>query len=238
MIRFNLLGNRTALDYRGKYLLLAYLLVFGFSTMYMLSSYIGYSREIGVLEIRAKTLESDLTLIRKDTIAVKDLEKKREQLNKRLSVIAKLRRGRTGVVRLLDDFNMSLPSRVWITEFTENGEVLSIKGYALGNQDIAQFMKRLERSDHFLTIDLVESRQVNISKLTGSVSEASAIPGNIGGEAAAPAPDTEQQTLVTSGEGLDANQLIPIKEFVLRARISYQGKLRMSDYTIPAGGAQ
>jgi type IV pilus assembly protein PilN len=238
MIRFNLLGNRTALDYRGKYLLLVYLVIFGFSTMYMLSAYLGYSREIGVLEIRSKTLESDLTLIRKDTIAVKDLEKKREQLNKRLSVIAKLRRGRTGVVRLLDDFNMSLPSRVWLTEFTENGEVLSIKGYALGNQDIAQFMKRLERSDHFLTIDLVESRQVSISKVDGNVTEASALPGNLGGGPEIPIKTAEEQTLVTSGEGLDANQQIPIKEFVLRARISYQGKLRMSDYNIAAGGAR
>jgi type IV pilus assembly protein PilN len=238
MIRFNLLGNRTALDYRGKYLLVGYLVFFGLVTIYMFSAYIGYSREIAVLELRSKTLESDLTLIRKDTIAVKDLEKKREQLNKRLSVIAKLRRGRTGVVRLLDDFNMSLPTRVWITEFTENSEILSIKGYALGNQDIAQFMKRLERSDHFLTIDLVESRQVSISKLSGSIGEASVLAEGLNSTESKVVDEAEEQSLVTSSGGLNSDEQIPIKEFLLRARVSYQGKLRMSDYDLVARGGK
>lgn len=204
------------------------------------STYLSYKREIGTAEIRIKTLESDLNLIRKDTQAVKSLEAKKDQLNKRLGVIAKLRRTRSGVVRLLDDFNMAIPARVWIVDFAETSENITLKGRALGNQDIAQFMKRLEKSDYFLSVDLVESKQVNFSKKTGAVTEAQGLSSGtiIGdsGQSASALPEIEKG-LVASGAALDAEQLIGIKEFTLKARVSYQGKLRTSDYRVKPGGS-
>jgi type IV pilus assembly protein PilN len=234
MIKFNLLGNKTAIDYRGKYLMVLYALFLVAGAIYMGSSYLSYKRSIGTVEIRIKTLESDLNLIRKDTQAVKSLEAKREQLNKRLGIIAKLRRTRNGVVRLLDDFNMAIPARVWIVDFVESSENITIRGRALGNQDIAQFMKRLEKSDYFLSVDLVESKQVNYSKASGDVSDAQQ--QGVGSLVVNSAPGATstgpEQSLTSSGAALDADQLIGIKEFTLKTRVSYQGKLRMSDYKI------
>ena len=212
-----------------------YVLFLVVGAIYMGSSYLSYKRSIGTVEIRIKTLESDLNLIRKDTQAVKSLEAKREQLNKRLGIIAKLRRTRNGVVRLLDDFNMAIPARVWIVDFVESAENITIKGRALGNQDIAQFMKRLEKSDYFLSVDLIESKQVNYSKKTGAISDGQAQKtGSLvtNNSADVAQPNQPEQILTSSGAALDADQLVGIKEFTLKARVSYQGKLRMSDYKI------
>ena len=85
---------------------------------------------------------------------VKDLEKQREKLKNQLGVIEKLERGKAGPVKVLDELSGSIPKRVWITGFREQGGSLSLSGTAMDNADISEFMRALQKSPRFQDIQL------------------------------------------------------------------------------------
>jgi hypothetical protein len=129
------------------------------------------------------------------------LESKREDLNNKLAVIATLRRSKVGPVRVLDDLNMAVPERAWLSEIKEASGLLKINGVALDNQTVSLFMKDLEASDYFDNIELVESKQ-----------------------ALAKASDPSQLLDLTKGESSDS---VKINQFALQTRVLYAGKLKM-----------
>ncbi len=61
------------------------------------------------------------------------------------------------------------PDSEWLTSVTEKDNSLRVKGVAVNNPAIAQFMKRLEESPYIKTVDLISSKQAVISgvKLMG-----------------------------------------------------------------------
>jgi Tfp pilus assembly protein PilN len=61
-------------------------------------------------------------------------------------------------VRMLDDLNIDLPEKAWITEIKETAGLMRISGIALDETTIANFMRGLEGSEYFVKVDLGESR--------------------------------------------------------------------------------
>ena len=59
--------------------------------------------------------------------------------------------------------------RLWITDFTENNRKLHLKGQALTHEDVAEFLRRVNLSDYFVSSTLVSTRvgppQVDRSKI-------------------------------------------------------------------------
>jgi type IV pilus assembly protein PilN len=108
----------------------------------------------------AAKLERQLAALQETTKEVRELDKKRTELNDKLVVIATLKRNKAGPVRVMDDLNMSLPERAWLTEFREGAGTLRMIGTALDNQTIATYMKDLQASDYFTAVDLVETKQI------------------------------------------------------------------------------
>lgn len=86
---------------------------------------------------------------------VQDLLKKKEQLVQKQEIIEKLRKGKTGPVRALDDLSTEIPDRVWVTSFVDKGGNVEIKGLAIENEDVSAFMKALQRSKYFVRSSLV-----------------------------------------------------------------------------------
>jgi len=166
MIKINLLGDDTAVDHTG------ILFIGGYVASLVLLLALGFFMYQAVIsEIDEKTaeksnLEAELAQLQETTKEVKELEKKRQDLSSKLAVIATLKRNKVGPVRVLDDLNNAIPERAWLKSIREKGGVLRIEGIALDNQTIAIFMKDLEQSDYYQTIDLVETRQVIKSGVT------------------------------------------------------------------------
>ena len=159
MIRLNLLGEDPGIDKSllmmlGGFLasVIAFIGVFGM----MLSS---VNSEIVNLNTQIENFEDLLVDLRKKTKVVENLEKKRDELNSKLSVIAELKQNKLGPVRILDDLNTALPGKAWISSVEEKGQGMEISGHALDNQTIALFMKDLEQSNYFKKVDLVETKQ-------------------------------------------------------------------------------
>lgn len=159
MIKINLLGEENQADTSatvavGGYVASLAVIIIGF-----FMAYYSASGTVEELTERSENLNRQLTRLKELTKEVKDLEAKKKSLQEKLVVIATLQRSKTGPVRVMADLNGALPEKSWVTEVKESGGVFRLTGMALDNQTIADFMKDLDLSDYFDTVDLIETRQ-------------------------------------------------------------------------------
>ena len=159
MIRINLLGDDTAIDHSAKLMLGG--VVLSFVVELLVFSFLQMSVTSGITELtrQQETLDAELGKLRERTKEVRDLEKKRSDLGQKLAVIGLLKRNKMGPVRIMDDLNISVPEKAWLREVKESGGAMRIQGMALDAETIALFMKDLEASDYFVTVDLEETKQ-------------------------------------------------------------------------------
>ena len=86
---------------------------------------------------------------------IRKLTKEREEVDRRLAVIASLDRERYFRVQLLNDISEKLPSNSWLISVKEvGGTQISIDGVTFSNYLIADLMNNLEKSDHFNNVNL------------------------------------------------------------------------------------
>lgn len=133
----------------------AVLLICGYG-LFSLQANVRVSRE------RRDTLSSQVMVLRQKSGDVANLEQLKSELRRQLLMVATLKKRKRGPVRLLDDINTALPERAWITEMSEKGGVLQIRGKALDNQTISDFMRNLSGSHFLLDVDLNESKQETV----------------------------------------------------------------------------
>ena len=158
MIKINLLGDdggrdSSAVMWLGGFVLSMVVLGVSFFLLHQ-----GASQNVADATLEVEGLKNQLEQIQRTTKEVRDLEKKRKELHEKLAVIAKLKKSKLGPVRILDDLNTSIPERSWLTGLKESNGLLRIDGFALDNQTIATFMKDLEKSEYYLSVDLDESK--------------------------------------------------------------------------------
>ncbi|MEZ4754374.1 MAG: PilN domain-containing protein [Bdellovibrionota bacterium] len=161
MIRLNLLGEDPGIDKTTLKLLGGFfgsIIIFIATFAFLLSS---INTQISEMSLQIETFENQLVDLRKKTQVVENLEAKRDELNSKLSIIAELKQNKLGPVRVLDDLNIALPDKAWISSMQEKSQGMEIVGFALDNQTIALFMKDLERSGYFKRVDLVETKQAD-----------------------------------------------------------------------------
>ena len=149
MIKINLLGTSTVIDYSGQYIIAGFIgsVLISLGLFYFLLT--SASTETEELNQKSQRLQSELNHVQKITKEVKDLEAKKAEYNRKLVIIAKLKKNKLGPVRVLDDLNMALPEKAWLTEVKEQDDSLQITGRALDNQTVASFIRELEKSDYF-----------------------------------------------------------------------------------------
>ena len=230
MIRINLLGDDTKLDYSNRYI------IFGFVVVLLISSFFCYRlySETNV-EVRQLTLESErrsgeLKRLQEKTKLVRQNEEKKNILKEKLIILAKLRKNRVGPVRVLDDLNISMPDSIWIRSLSEGQERLDIVGRALDNQNIALFIQELQKSDYFLTVDLIESRQVYYSKKSGQVSTTPDFSSRYKGGKNSSKYTVRNKSRARRGQISENN--VRIKEFTLAAAINYAGDVEADNKNI------
>lgn len=108
---------------------------------------------------------------------IKQITKEREEVNKRLNLIASLDRHRYFRVRLLNDISYKLPSNCWLTDLSEQSpNKFTMDGIAFSNYTIADMMTNLEKSGLFAEVGLkiaekgkMKDREVMKFKLTANV---------------------------------------------------------------------
>ena len=98
----------------------------------------------------------------------KEIEKIKKQLqilDKKINVIKTLELNRKGPLRLLDSMTgIVVENRMWLTSMSDQKGNVSIKGIAIDEETVADFMRRLESSGLFASVNLKNMKQTSVGK--------------------------------------------------------------------------
>jgi len=90
---------------------------------------------------------------------LEEQRKARESLDQKITLIENLNAQRDLAPRLMDEFSRRLPEWVWLNEIVYDAKGISIKGRALSNNLIADYISNLEASPQIMSVNLVSSTQ-------------------------------------------------------------------------------
>ncbi len=87
------------------------------------------------------------------------VEQQRAFLQRKIGLINQLKAKQSGTVRIMETLSSGLPEWVWLTEAILAKQNLQIKGRALSNILISDYMRNLDKSGIFETVSLLNSAQ-------------------------------------------------------------------------------
>jgi type IV pilus assembly protein PilN len=167
MIRINLLPFRAARRKENiRRQISIFLLSFIFSFIALFYYQMQLDHQLGELKTKADDLKNTLKIFRKKSREVDNIKKALDTLKEKINVIKTLELNRRGPVRLMEAMTgMVIHKRMWFTDFSINNDAVVIKGNALDNKTVADFMTQLEQSGFFSTVNLTTLKQVTIQKV-------------------------------------------------------------------------
>jgi len=86
------------------------------------------------------------------------LEKTRDELARKVKIIEDLKSTQQRAVKMMDQLSSSLPEWVWLTNLNFNNNSLTLRGRALSNSLIADFINNLKATNFFHNIQFRDSR--------------------------------------------------------------------------------
>ncbi len=162
MIRINLLAVKEAQQAVGRRRQVALVILSVLLGLLMMTVPFSLQRRrLNQLDAQVATLQAEIAILNERAKEVRDLDKKRLDLEAKLKVITDLKERRVGPVRVLEDLSTATPEKLWVVEFTDVGGAATLTGMALDNQTIAAFMRHLLASNYFYEVDLVETAQTD-----------------------------------------------------------------------------
>ncbi|QXE91485.1 PilN domain-containing protein [Geomonas subterranea] len=124
----------------------------------------GYLRsQISTLKGEISASEAELATLKTKIGAIDNLKKLQADVKKKLDVLNRLRRGKTGPASRLAALSETVPDKLWLTKYSETGSSVSLSGGAMSEDLIAVFMKSLQASGSFGNVELVVSEQAENS---------------------------------------------------------------------------
>jgi len=141
-------------------------------------SFIAFILLLLLLQVSINSSVSDLKSQIKDSEALLvDLDKKignlekfkanKKELEQKLGVIATLEENRLAPVKTLDSLALLVPSNdIWLVKITQKDNNIKIDGVGKDNIVVADFMKDIEKFDPIKSVDLISSKNTEISGIT------------------------------------------------------------------------
>ena len=87
------------------------------------------------------------------------LEQQRTLLEKKINLITQLKSRQGAAVWILAGLSQNLPDWVWLTEASFKGDTVTIKGKAVNNKLVAEYLSNLENDSIFADVELKNSTQ-------------------------------------------------------------------------------
>jgi len=124
---------------------------------------------------------------------VKNIKAQQAELKDKLAVLDKLRAGRQGPVKMLDDLATIIPKKLWLRKMDEKGGAVTFEGTASTIDDVSAFMSALRRSQYFSAVELRKTaakadKQFRTVEFTISATANSTPEATLAGAPGAPAP--------------------------------------------------
>ena len=168
MIKVNLLPYRAARKKENIRLQVStFFLSIIFVTLSMYYYNLSLNNKINAYNVKIESIKNELSKYNKIIKEITDIKNRLGVLNKKTGVIKNLELNRKEPVRLLDTMTfMVIPKRMWVTSLEAKEEEVTVKGFALDNKTVADFMIRLEGSKLFDSVNLRNLKQETYNKYT------------------------------------------------------------------------
>ena len=173
MIKINLLPVRAARKKENiRWQISVFFLMIAFGIVVMAYMAMSMSRNISDMNAKIEEAEKELKELQAISKQVQEIKNKLKKLQAKMDIIQKLETSRTRSVRILDSLaGLVVADRMWLTSLTETGGTMNVKGMAMDNKTVADFMKNLEGSPYFKNVNLISSKQVQQRKIAGKFKE-------------------------------------------------------------------
>ena len=168
MIKINLLPYREK-EKKENFLQQVFIIAgaFIFFILILIWLQVWVSSSIGNLEDQKKDAESTLADLNKKIGNLEKYKNQKKDLEQKLGIIATLEENRLAPVKTLDSLAMLVPAKdIWLVKITQKGSNLSIEGIGRDNLAVADFMKSIEKFDPIKSVDLISSKNTDISGFT------------------------------------------------------------------------
>jgi len=164
MIKINLLPVRAA---KKKETAVQQLSIFGVSILFVLlvvgGMYIYKRGQIEATKTEINNANTKINELKTKIGKLEELKNLKEQVKKKLDVLAQLRKNKTGPAQRLATLSDVTPDQLWLTSYSENGDNIKLSGMAYTEELIAKFMMTLQSSNEYTSVELIVSEQTEIS---------------------------------------------------------------------------
>lgn len=163
MIRINLLSDREAIRRESVRQQLSIYLLSILLTLVVLGGihFTLYQKKKNIEE-NIRSVEKELNELKIKVGEVERYKQAKKELETKLAVIHTLEKGKMLAAELLQGIAERIPDKMWLERLSFKGVQLSLQGYAIDNETIANFMKDLERSESFRNIELLLTEQKTV----------------------------------------------------------------------------
>ena len=96
------------------------------------------------------------------TAKLEELSQQKALFERKIALITQLRAQQETAVRILDAVSRRLPDWVWLTDLNFDGQLIDIRGDALSNNLIADFIFNLRNYENFAGVNLISSAQKTV----------------------------------------------------------------------------
>lgn len=104
---------------------------------------------INAQQARNSFLQEQITRVDAEIKEIESLEKEKEALLARMKIIQELQGSRSEVVHLFDEMARVIPEQVYLIKLSRTGREVHLEGVADSNEDISEFMRKLNASPWF-----------------------------------------------------------------------------------------
>lgn len=92
-------------------------------------------------------------------VKLEELEQQRNLFERKIRVITQLQSRQENAVIIMDELSKQLPNWIWLTELSFSTQEIRVKGRAVSNNLIADYIFNLEENPYFRNVNLISSQQ-------------------------------------------------------------------------------
>ena len=165
MMRINLLPHREQKRHARQRRFMSFL-AFGFlaAVAVIIVGFTFLSTMIDTQNARNEFIQAENAKLEREIAEIEKLKSEKQSLLDRKKVIERLQSNRNESVKILDQLVRQTPEGVYVKDFRENGNQLTIVGYAQSNARVSTYMRNLNDSPMFEQPVLIEVKSANVGK--------------------------------------------------------------------------
>jgi type IV pilus assembly protein PilN len=155
MIRINLLPVRVSKKKEaGKQQLIFFALAILLALVCNFSWVRSRADETAASEDKVKRTRAEIAQLEKIIGEVTNIKAQQAAVKEKLAILEKLKAGRQGPVRMLDELATITPKRLWLRKLEEKSGAMVFEGSAASIDDVSAFLTALKRSPFFVSPEL------------------------------------------------------------------------------------